>query len=101
MSDGQDSDLILDLKVDDVIRKVRNCALSHRQVCGHSRHERTGTRQRENLVDCGVNRVEELEAEMLSMFLVPPASVLVFRVGFRLEPNAPGISTCEGRSREG
>jgi len=89
VSDGKDSDLILDVKINNVIREARNGASSYRQVCWHSRHKSTGIRQPQNLVDSGVNGVEELDAEMLSTGLVPPASVAVLLVGFRLEPNAP------------
>jgi hypothetical protein len=46
-----------------------------------------GIGQHHDLVDRGVDGVEELDAQVLSMVLVPSAGDAIFRVGFFLEAN--------------
>lgn len=75
------------VKVHDVIGEARNRTSSHRQIGRHPWHGRSGIGQHHDLVDGGVDGVEELDAQVLSMVLVPSAGDAIFRVGFFLETN--------------
>ena len=86
VGDGQDPDLISRLKIDDVKREARHRTSSHRNICRDARHQRTSVREHD-LIDRGVNGVEELDAEVLPMVLVPSTRETVFRVCFFFEPN--------------
>jgi len=87
MSDGEDSYLVVDVNVHDMVWEARNRTSSHRQIRRHPWHERPGIGQHHDLVDGGVNGVEELDAQVLSMVLVPSTGDAIFRVGFFLETN--------------
>jgi len=69
VGDGQDPDLISRLKIDDVKREARHRTSSHRNICRDARHQRTSVREQHDLIDRGVNGVEELDAEVLPMVL--------------------------------
>jgi len=61
VGDGQDPDLISRLKIDDVKREARHRTSSHRNICRDARHQRTSVREQHDLIDRGVNGVEELD----------------------------------------
>jgi membrane protease YdiL (CAAX protease family) len=71
--DGEDSNVRRHLHVDDVIRKARDGSASNHQVRWHSADPVTGVRHRHDLINGGVNGIEELDAQMLSPTFVPAA----------------------------
>jgi hypothetical protein len=50
VSDGEDSNLTVDVKVHDVVREARNRTSSHREIGRHPWHGRSGRRQPHDLV---------------------------------------------------
>ena len=71
----------------DVVREARNRTSSHRQIGRHPWHGRSGIGQPHDLVNGGVDGVEELDAQVLSMVLVPSTGGAIFRIGFFVETN--------------
>lgn len=57
--DGENTNPSRRLEIDDVVRKTRHSAAAIRQVGGHSWNQRASLRYRRDLINGGVNRVEE------------------------------------------
>src|SRR5712671_1069892 len=64
VSDGENSNLAVDVKVHDMVREANRMS-SHWQISRHPWHGRPGIGQHHDLVDGGVDDVEELDAQVL------------------------------------
>jgi hypothetical protein len=87
VSDGENPNLAVGVKVHDMVREARHRTSTHWQIRWHPRHRRPGIGQHHDLVDDGVDGVEELDAQVLSMVLVPSTGGAIFGVRFLLEKN--------------
>ena len=89
MSDRKNSNLAVYMNVDDMVWEARNCTSSRWEIRRHPWHERSAVGQHHDLVDGGVDGVEELDAQVLSMVLVPSTGGAIFRIRLFLETNVP------------
>jgi hypothetical protein len=84
----QDSDVRCHLQVDDVIRKPRDGSAANCQVSWQSANQGTGARQCHDLLNRGIDGIEELDAQVAAPSLVPAAGQAVFGVCLVVETNA-------------
>lgn len=102
MGYGQNPQLRCRLEVDHVIRKTGHGETSDRKVAGDSRHCGTGSREIEDTLDRGVDRVEELYAESGLPGVIPTAGFPIFGVslGFEADGYVHGLrSAASARAR--
>lgn len=85
---GENSDVGRRFEVDHVVRKPRHGTTADCQIRWHSRNQGARSWHGQDLIDGGVNSVEELDAQVLPPLLVPAAGKAVFRIGLVLESNA-------------
>jgi hypothetical protein len=88
MRDRKNADRRFRFEVDDPVREAFDGRMSDEQIGCESPHERSGVRQLDDLVDCGVDSVEELEAESHPPLLIPSSGGAVLSFGLVLESNA-------------
>ena len=102
MSDGQNPERGCRLKVDDVVWEARHGAPAHGQRNWDSRYQAPGAGHLHNLIDRGIDGIEELDAQVLPALLRPAAAKPVSGIRFVLEPNArihPRRSSASARRR--
>ena len=85
---GEDSDMRRHFQVDDVIGKSRYGTASNGQINWQSADPGTGERHRYDLINCCVNGIEELDAQVISPSLVPTAGEAVFGVRLVVKADA-------------
>lgn len=88
MRNGEDSDVVLLFKIDDVVRKALHGNLSNWQLRGHARHTRTRAWQIHDLAYGGIYGVEEFQTETCSTTFIPTSGLTVPGVSLVLKPNA-------------
>ena len=88
MSDGENSNGVRLVEVDDVIWETCHGAPSDGQVLRNSGHGLTCGWEPHDLIDGGVNGIEELHAQTESTTLVPACGFAVLIAGFVFKPNA-------------
>jgi hypothetical protein len=89
VSDGENANLTVYMNVDDMVREARNRPSSRWEIRRRPRHGGPSVGQPHDLVDGGVDGVEELDAQVLSMVLVPSTGGAIFRIRLFLETNVP------------
>ncbi len=85
---GEDADFRADLEIDHVIRKARHRTTANGQVGWHPGNAGPSARRLQDVIEGGVDGVEELDAEVLPAFLVVSTGEAVLGVRFVFKSNA-------------
>src|SRR2546426_130073 len=78
--DGQNSDRSCCFKVHNVVRKADHCTATNGQCGRNSWHQSARSRHLDNLINRGINGIEELDAQVFPARFVPLAGETILRV---------------------
>jgi len=95
---GENAEARRRLEVDDVVGRTRHSAASNWQVRRHSRNQSSCARHRHDLIDGGVNGVEELQTEVRSPIFGPATCQTLFSVRLVLTANLRIHRRCSSAS---
>ena len=88
MCDRENPDLRCGFERDYAVRKTRHRTPTNRQAERNSRNQAARPGHLHNLINRGVNGIEELDAQVLPTLFVRPAGEAILGVRFVLKPNA-------------